>query len=237
MLAFHHHPARCAQLLLQPDHPGANGCVDARPRGAIGNRLVADQAGHIFAVQEDAIVLFAGLQTDGRLRGQRFQGGAIFKGDARAQGLQGEGTIHCAGFKIQQAEITSRAEFRLHLRIDNADARLTPIGRRVGLVTDERWEVFTRKQAQKERLTAVLETHRNAQWLKRPEASIGQLSGWIREVLGEEPARGLLATVETEVKYTGYIAQQERQMVRLKDAERRAIPPAPAAGGRSSNRP
>jgi tRNA uridine 5-carboxymethylaminomethyl modification enzyme len=119
---------------------------------------------------------------------------------------------------------TSRAEFRLHLRIDNADARLTPIGRRVGLVTDERWEVFTRKQAQKARLTVALETHRNGQWLKRPEASIGELAAWIREVLGEEPARGLLATVETEVKYTGYIAQQERQMVRLKDAERRAIP-------------
>jgi tRNA uridine 5-carboxymethylaminomethyl modification enzyme len=119
---------------------------------------------------------------------------------------------------------TSRAEFRLHLRIDNADARLTPIGRRAGLVTDERWEIFTRKQAQRTRLTAVLETHRNAQWLKRPEASIGELAGWIREVLGEEPARGLLATVETEVKYSGYIAQQERQMVRLKDAERRSIP-------------
>ena len=119
---------------------------------------------------------------------------------------------------------TSRAEFRLHLRIDNADARLTPIGRRVGLVTDERWKAFTGKQVQKDRLMAVLETHRNAQRLKRPEVSIAELSGWIREVLGEEPARGLLVTVETEIKYSGYIAQQERQMVRLKDAERRAIP-------------
>jgi len=119
---------------------------------------------------------------------------------------------------------TSRAEFRLHLRVDNADARLTPIGRRIGLVTDERWKAFTGKQAQKDRLMAVLETHRNAQRLKRPEVSIGELAGWIREVLGEEPARGLLVTVETEIKYSGYIAQQERQMVRLKDAERRTIP-------------
>jgi len=120
---------------------------------------------------------------------------------------------------------TSRAEFRLHLRIDNADARLTPLGRRAGLVTDGRWEVFTRKQRQKERLAKVLGEHRHGQWLKRPEASIAEISGWVREMLGEEPALGLLNTVETEAKYSGYISQQERQMERLKHAERRRIPP------------
>ena len=119
---------------------------------------------------------------------------------------------------------TSRAEFRLHLRIDNADSRLTPIGRRAGLVSEERWDVFTRKQAQRDRLLVLLEKHRNGQWIKRPEASIEEILPWIVEVLGEEPLRGLLTTVETEIKYGGYIQQQERQMERMKGAERRAIP-------------
>ncbi len=119
---------------------------------------------------------------------------------------------------------TSRAEFRLHLRIDNADARLTPLGRRAGLVTEERWEIYSRKQRQKERLSAALDGHRHGQWLKRPEASIREITGWVAEVLGEEPVRGLLDTVETETKYSGYIGQQERQIERLKTAERRPIP-------------
>jgi tRNA uridine 5-carboxymethylaminomethyl modification enzyme len=133
---------------------------------------------------------------------------------------------------------TSRAEFRLHLRIDNADERLTPMGRKAGLVNEERWKLYLRKQEQKGRLVKLLESKRVdpplvasaedrptlLQWLRRPEAKIEQLSGWIRQELGEDLVHGVLANVETEAKYAGYIAQQERQIDRLKDSERRRIP-------------
>jgi tRNA uridine 5-carboxymethylaminomethyl modification enzyme len=119
---------------------------------------------------------------------------------------------------------TSRAEFRLRLRIDNADERLTPIGRKAGLVSDQRWIRYTRKQRQRERLTAALANHRNGQWLKRPESRIGNIRPWVCEVLGEDTVTGVLETVETEIKYHGYISQQQRQVERLQGSERRRIP-------------
>ncbi len=139
---------------------------------------------------------------------------------------------------------TSRAEFRLHLRIDNADERLTPLGRRAGLVDNARWEQFTRKQEQKQQVIDLLgRTRANgipeiagldttsdnpllSVWLKRPEAKISQLEGWIAKRTGQKIKHGVLTTIETEIKYAGYMAQQDRAIQQLKESEGRRIPEA-----------
>jgi tRNA uridine 5-carboxymethylaminomethyl modification enzyme len=127
---------------------------------------------------------------------------------------------------------TSRAEFRLHLRIDNADQRLTPVGRNLGLVSEDRWQAYLRKQRQKKEILAWMETQRAdvdgrptmSVWLRRPEARIDSLVPSLRELLREEPIPGVLATVETELKYSGYIAQQNRQVERIRESGERRIP-------------
>jgi tRNA uridine 5-carboxymethylaminomethyl modification enzyme len=103
---------------------------------------------------------------------------------------------------------TSRAEFRLHLRIDNADRRLTPHGRRLGLIGDEAWAEYERKQARMNALEQLLVTGKVtpvglrgvglgeltatagltwAQLLKRPEVGIETVLGAVRDELAQEP--------------------------------------------------
>ena len=119
---------------------------------------------------------------------------------------------------------TSRAEYRLRLRIDNADERLTPIAIEIGLASEERREFFTRKRAQVYRLLLELETNPLGSVLRRPETRIAELLPWIIERLGGHPERGVLMTVETEIKYAGYIDQQRRQIERMQSSDSRPIP-------------
>jgi tRNA uridine 5-carboxymethylaminomethyl modification enzyme len=126
---------------------------------------------------------------------------------------------------------TSRAEYRLHLRIDNADERLTPVARRFGLVSEHRWNRFEEKQRQKAAVRELLGQRRDpgtgellSSWLRRPEARIEALGGMIESALGQPVIREVLTAVGTEVKYSGYLAQQEKQVQRLRNADGRVIP-------------
>jgi tRNA uridine 5-carboxymethylaminomethyl modification enzyme len=180
---------------------------------------------------------------------------------------------------------TSRAEFRLHLRIDNTDRRLTPHGRRVGLISDQAWNDFQAKQERLEGMkkllertkltpamldtikpchseersdeeSAVADTARElvhewssaigqtcAQLLKRPEVVIENLAPILRALdpaffarvsIGPNPResvaalsseiRNELKSVETEIKYEGYLLQQQRAIERMKKSEQRSIP-------------
>ena len=171
---------------------------------------------------------------------------------------------------------TSRAEFRLHLRIDNADCRLTPHGRRVGLISDAAWADFQHKQERLAGMKKLLENTRLtaemlaagkpeastaggerdalagilagvagqtlAQLLKRPEVTIEQLAPMLGNLAPQffvrdssalrassagkisSEVRNELRSVETEIKYEGYLLQQQRAMERLKKSEQHSIP-------------
>ena len=148
---------------------------------------------------------------------------------------------------------TSRAEFRLHLRIDNADRRLTPHGRRLGLIGDEAWAEHEAKQARAAALENLLTSGKAvggdwpagqtwAQVLRRPEVTMETVWPALRERLRDpifapwlvetETAhehlsahlRNELKTVETEIKYAGYLDQQKKAIDKLKKAEERGIP-------------
>ena len=139
---------------------------------------------------------------------------------------------------------TSRAEYRLLLREDNADQRLSPLGREIGLLTDARWERFSAKLAALERGHVCLQRVRVSpgnrevlsrlglqdlkngasleDLLRRPEIGIDDLSFLDPELAGlSEEVR---VELETEVKYAGYIRRQREQVERFKRLESLVIP-------------
>jgi len=133
---------------------------------------------------------------------------------------------------------TSRAEHRLLLRIDNADLRLTPLGRELGIVDEAHWETFEkRRRRYEENLAAIDRTSvRDASgrrlvardWLKQPEAKLEHLvqDGRVPFDTTDSSRELDVASVETVVKYAGYLKQETARAERARREERRRIPPA-----------
>ncbi len=114
---------------------------------------------------------------------------------------------------------TSRSEYRLLLRQDNADRRLTPVGRRIGLVTDDRWRQFEKHEADIVLASDMIEQLRHQgstfeEWLRRPEITWTELEGMSTELAGLMIGGLAKQQVEIETKYAGYIRRQTADIER-----------------------
>jgi tRNA uridine 5-carboxymethylaminomethyl modification enzyme len=124
---------------------------------------------------------------------------------------------------------TSRAEYRLLLRHDNADLRLTPLGREAGLVADARWLRFVTRKARLDHLRGKLQSTRVngdslAQILRRPPTTWAELVDLHPALAEEEVGLGVVEQVTIEAKYGGYIDRQALQVERFRRLEHKPLP-------------
>jgi tRNA uridine 5-carboxymethylaminomethyl modification enzyme len=124
---------------------------------------------------------------------------------------------------------TSRAEWRLLLRSDNADRRLTQIGRTVGLVSEKRWEKFQRKLSQITELAEILKNTRKDgatlwQLLKQPNSPIAETLADLPQIKHKNFKPDIIEAVVIDTKYEGYLVKQENAVGKLKKMENYKLP-------------
>jgi tRNA uridine 5-carboxymethylaminomethyl modification enzyme len=119
---------------------------------------------------------------------------------------------------------TSRAEHRLQLRNDNADERLTPVGREIGLVDDGRWASFITRREAIDSAAAILRDAGADEYLRRGDVEWKDLAKRFPEAAAIGPE--IAPHLEIRIKYKGYIARQDRQIERFAKMESKLIPTA-----------
>jgi len=124
---------------------------------------------------------------------------------------------------------TSRAEYRLSLRADNADRRLTPIGRSVGLVGEERWARFQKKLEGISKLKGYLQNTRRGgpslwEQLRRPKSNVAETLAENPDIKSTGFDREVLQAVTIDAKYEGYLAKQERLVASFRTLETKKLP-------------